>query len=204
MNRITSVVLNVTLLTLLWMEPCNGQGATNKNTYACVPVAASVALRYFNIPHEYKEIYFEMDVEEETGYASLGDLVRVCQKRGLFCKGYMGLSLKQIRKYLNNGCVIVVYIKNKHFQHTVSLFQINDRIAAYDVLNPLHYVNMERFERFLSKKVPCVIVKDAPISAYYNINSRVLGMSLTAIFMIGVFFTLIHKKSKNRKELKNV
>lgn len=197
MKRIASISLNVMILmSFVNGDLCNAQDTVNKSKYSCVPVAASIALRYFNVPHEYREIYAEINVQEETGYASLGDLVRVCEKRGLFCKGYGRLSLKQIQKYLHNGCVIVVYIKNKHTQHAVSLFEINGRIAAYDVLKPLHYVNMERFERFLSKKVLCVAVNNEPISSTYNVNSRVLGMSLAASLVIAVSFLYIRERRK--------
>lgn len=178
-------------------ELCNAQDTASKPKYACVPVDASIALRYFNIPHKYRKIYAEMDVQEETGYASLGDLVRVCEKRGLYCKGYKGLNLKQIKQYLHDGCVIVVYINNDNGQHAIPLLEINGRIAAYDVLRPLHYINMEKFKRFLSKKVLCVAINNEPISGPYNVNSRVLGMSLAVLLVIGVSFVYIRKRLRN-------
>ena len=196
MKKITSVGLYMTLLTFLCIEPCNGQGTAKKHTYACVPVAASVALRYFNIHHKYQEIYSEMDVKEETGYASLGDLVKVCKKRDLYCQAYRGLNIKRIKEYLRCGSVIVVHVGEGNTQHAIPLFEINGRIAAYDVLRPLHHINMERFERFLSDKVLCVVVSNERISAPYSVSSKVLGMSLAVSTVIWIVFSLCQKMRK--------
>ncbi len=98
------------LIIFVFSDLLKAQDNSVESKYACVPVAASTVLHYYNISHKYQDIYNEMDVNEETGFASFGDLVRVCEKRGLHCKGYKNLNFNQITRYLKDGCAIVVYI----------------------------------------------------------------------------------------------
>jgi len=87
------------LITLLMLaQPESGARQEVRDpAYACVPAAGAVVLRRFGLPGRYAELYREMNVRDD-GTASLADLRRACESRGLHVAVYQYLTIPQCNR----------------------------------------------------------------------------------------------------------
>lgn len=182
------------LMVILFAEFFSFAGNLGDTRYACIPVAASFALKYFDIPHSYEEVYSEIRVQKETGFAPLEDLLVVCRRRGLECQAFKGLSKKKVKSYLDDGYIVAACIYNNKTKHVVSLVSANSRIIAFDAISPLHYINEAKFDAWLKddQVVNIVIGKEALKSSQIQWKAW-LSLAIIVVMLIVIF---------KRKELK--
>jgi len=169
----------------------------DKKPYACVPVSAVAVLNYFDVKCSYVEIFSEINVDERNGLAPLGDLVRVCRKRDLYCKAYKGLKRRQIEKYLSDSYCVVVCEDTERKQHAVTLFDVNGRIAAFDLLESLHYINEEKFNAWLGGHIVSIVIGKKPISGPRNVLLH-STIAIVASLLI-VALVCLKRRNQNRK-----
>ena len=189
--RVKETAITLMLTAIMFSQTTSFADKLDDSRYACIPVATSFALKYFDIPHKYEDIYSEIRVQKETGHAPLEDLLDVCSKNGLECRAFRGLTTKEIKSYLGKGYIVAVCVHNSKMQHIVSMVGANDRIIAIDLIKPLHYVNEAKFKAWLKDDTVCVIIGKEMIK-YSKIHWKA-WLSL-AIFIVTLILMLKGKE----------
>jgi hypothetical protein len=145
--------------------------SADTHAYACVPAAATLVLAHYGFSAQYGELVREMNVGPD-GRASLGSLVRACEKRGLYAAGFSGLCADRVGEYVRGGFVVVARVGVHGGEHAISLFGQDGMILAADLIDSPFTVNKEALMDLVSTNPYCVVIGRRPIPNLGGLQHR--------------------------------
>jgi hypothetical protein len=152
---VTSAILIAMLGTAAGGEPLSAGRAE----HSCVPAAAAVAMRYLRVPVTYSELLDEIPVDPDKGGASIADLARACERRGLRWRATTVTNLQELRGLMAPDRALVAVPQGTDRVHALCLFDAPEGIVAADLVGGVWVANPNELDEQFAKGLVCVTIE---------------------------------------------
>ena len=181
------------------IEETTAMPYTEYERYACVPSATALILTYLGREPNCPDFFEEFRVDAD-GLTPASDIIRICERYGLHCNAYRGLSIRQIKNYLSEGFAVILITYNTSRQHAVSLFEAKGDILAADLLQPLHLANMDVLKKTLSHGAVSIVIGENPVPSLNSITQYWYLLILAAVVCVSIFLYFFYNKRRIKNE----
>jgi hypothetical protein len=180
-------LLNLLLLTAIVTPSIGESPSTVQTEYSCVPEAATIALRILGISVTYSELLQEIPIDTNKGGASVADLVRSCERRGVSWQASKVTNPKELASLLSSDRVVVAITQGEDRTHAVCLLDSPEGILAVDLYGQVRLADKEELNAQLAKGLVCVALERRDASR----NLDLLANLVLAGFIIALLTTIV-------------